>query len=84
MKGDTKVSKLIYLLIIMFILYYIICWHHAIFRMRTGGKYKDGPGPYGCDPNVTFDNISLSGISFGTLIIICIIITLYIKMKYFN
>lgn len=64
-----------YTIAVLFVLFWLLCWAHAIFRMKTGGKYgSSGPGPYCCDPAVTFDGISIMGVSVGTFIIIVILL----------
>lgn len=50
------------------ILVWVLCLVHAIFRMKTGGKSKYGPGPYCGDPNMNFDWITATILGIGIII----------------
>lgn len=60
--------------VVILLILWILCWAHAIMRMRTGGRSEVGPGPYCCDPNVKMDGISAAGISWGTIILVLLLL----------
>lgn len=70
-------------IIAIFFLLYLLCIIHMVFRIMTGGK--DGyAGPYGCDPRASFDEISLMGFAFGTVILILGIVVVRVFNQLFN
>lgn len=58
--------------LIILLLFYILCWVHMVFRIKTGGKHPDiGPREYLSDPNAkTVDTITCLTVVIGTVIIV--------------
>jgi hypothetical protein len=61
---------------ILILLFYILCWIHLIYRIKTGGQHEEfGPGPYCCDERcITADTISGVTVLGGSIIIIALAI----------
>lgn len=70
-------------IIAIFLLLYLLCIIHMVFRLTTGGK-EGYAGPYCCDPRAYFDEISSMGVAFGTAILILGIIVVRIFNQLFN
>lgn len=57
------------------VVFYILCWLHFIYRVKTGGRDEYGAGVYCADERcVVADSISSLTVFFGTVAVIVYIL----------